>query len=442
MPTADTTFQETEQEIVERWRAQELERAGFPEDVATELAMRTDVDLHARDRPDPAWLHARAGGPDPALAIPPADPGGQNLPVLGYIPSPHTGVVDLGPVQLHMYGLTLLVAILACIGLTGRRWVAQGGDWDLVTRVAVWGVAFGVIGARAYHDVTSWNEVPTPKWQGIFEVWKGGLGVWGGILLGAVVGAMIVRRAGASVPLFMDAVAPGLLLAQGIGRIGNWWNQELYGKPTKLPWGLKIDAAHLPADPKYLALLDLPPDVPLRADLGRGRRRRPALDRPPVQASNPPNLFALYVAWYCFGRFFEELLRIDPAHHIAGLRLNAWVSIVVFVVAVAYFVLHERRPRAPSGAEAPRAAEAGAHDGDPQGPRPVARSTLPGDARRRARARAGPGRVRRAVRPSALARPPRGAAAPRDRPRGDRRHVRRAPRRARASSTSTRAASS
>ena len=262
--------------------------------------------------------------------------------MLAYIPSPHTGVVDLGPVQLHMYGLTLLVAILACIGLTGRRWVALGGDWDLVTRVAVWGVAFGVVGARLYHDVTSWSEVPTPKWQGIFEVWKGGLGVWGGILLGTLAGAVIVRRAGASIPLFMDAVAPGLLLAQGIGGIGNWWNQELFGKPTSLPWGLKIDVDHRPAQyidnetfhPTFLYELiwDVAGVVLL---IWIGRRFR----------IKPPGLFCLYVAYYCFGRFFEELLRIDPAHHIAGLRLNAWVSIIVFVCAVMYFVLHQRRPR-------------------------------------------------------------------------------------------------
>src|SRR5262249_54472997 len=157
-------------------------------------------------------------------------------------PSPHSGVFHIWRLTIHMYGLTLLVAILAAIWLTGKRWEKMGGDWDLVTRTAVWGVVFGVIGARAYHDFTSWSEVPSPKWQGIFEVWRGGLGVWGGILLGTLVGAMIVRRARMSVPLFMDAVAPGLLLAQGIGRIGNWWNQELYGKPTKLPWGLKIDA--------------------------------------------------------------------------------------------------------------------------------------------------------------------------------------------------------
>ncbi|HZU21087.1 MAG TPA: prolipoprotein diacylglyceryl transferase [Gaiellaceae bacterium] len=266
--------------------------------------------------------------------------------MLAYIPSPHTGVVHLGPLQLHMYGLTLLVAIVLCIWLTGRRWVALGGDWDLVTRVAVWGVTFGVIGARAYHDITSWNEVPSPKWQGIFEVWKGGLGVWGGIFLGTVVGAAVIRRAGVSVPLFLDAAAPGLLLAQGVGRIGNWWNQELYGKPTTLPWALEIDAAHRPLDPKYAGYATFHPTflyeliwdvVGVALLIYVGKRLRGRL--------NPPNLFALYVAWYCFGRFFEELLRIDPAHHIAGLRLNAWVSAILFAGAVVYIVLHQRKER-------------------------------------------------------------------------------------------------
>src|SRR5215475_10638587 len=124
--------------------------------------------------------------------------------MLASIPSPHTGVVHLGP-------LTLLVAILACVWLTGQRWVAKGGDWELVTRVAVWGVGFGVVGARLYHDITSWNEVPSPKWQGIWEVWKGGLGIWGGILFGTIAGAVVVKRAGVSVTEFMDVVAPGLL---------------------------------------------------------------------------------------------------------------------------------------------------------------------------------------------------------------------------------------
>ncbi|HZP72364.1 MAG TPA: prolipoprotein diacylglyceryl transferase [Gaiellaceae bacterium] len=262
--------------------------------------------------------------------------------LLAYIPSPHTGVVHLGPLELHMYGLTLLVAILACMWLSGKRWVALGGDWDLVTRVAVWGVGFGVVGARAYHDITSWNEVPSPKWQGIFEVWKGGLGVWGGIFLGTLVGVQVVKRSGANVGLFMDAVAPGLLLAQGIGRIGNWWNQELYGKPTTLPWALKIDVAHLPTDPKYATYTTFHPTflyeliwdvIGVLLLIYVGKRFR----------IHPPGLFALYVAWYCFGRFFEELLRIDPAHHILGLRLNAWVSAILFFASAIYFVWHQRR---------------------------------------------------------------------------------------------------
>ncbi len=264
--------------------------------------------------------------------------------LLGSIPSPHTSVVHLGPLQLHMYGLTLLVAILACIWLSGRRWIARGGDWDLVTRVAVWGVSFGVVGARAYHDVTSWNEVPSPKWQGIFEVWRGGLGIWGGVLFGTIAGALVLRRSRVPVAPFMDVVAPGLLLAQGIGRIGNWWNQELYGKPTSLPWGLKIDTAHLPTDPRYIGYTTFHPTFlyELLWDLA-GVALLLYVDR--RFRIKPPALFALYVSWYCFGRFFEELLRIDPAHHFLGLRLNAWVSIVVFVASTAFVVWRQRTGR-------------------------------------------------------------------------------------------------
>ena len=255
-------------------------------------------------------------------------------PTLASIPSPETGVIDLGPVAIHMYGLMLLLAIAACIALTGVRWRRRGGDWDLIFRVAVWGVAAGIVGARAYHVVTSWEEVPD-EWWGPFAVWEGGLGVWGGILAGVIAGAIVARRAGASVFRMMDAVAPGLLLAQGIGRFGNWWNQELYGKPTDLPWALEIEREHrVPGyfehdtfHPTFLYefLYDVVMVGVLLAVDARFRIR-------------PPALFALYVALYTFGRFFEELLRIDPAHELAGLRLNAWVSIVLFVASTAFFV--------------------------------------------------------------------------------------------------------
>ncbi|MBA2475651.1 MAG: prolipoprotein diacylglyceryl transferase [Actinobacteria bacterium] len=267
------------------------------------------------------------------------------------IPSPSSGELSLGPLSIHLYGLTLLAAIAACVVLTGVRWRRLGGDWDLILQVAVWGVAAGIVGARLYHVVTSWSEVPEPKWRGVFAVWEGGLGVWGGIALGVLVGAVVVRRAGQSVRLMMDAVAPGLLLAQAIGRIGNWWNQELFGRPSDLPWALEIDPVNRPTayvqnatfHPTFLyELVYNLAGVAVLLWVGSRFRIR------------PPALFALYVAIYTFGRFFEELLRIDPSHELGPLRLNAWVSIVVFLASAGFFVWwqylrrsSEDQPRAP-----------------------------------------------------------------------------------------------
>jgi prolipoprotein diacylglyceryl transferase len=254
--------------------------------------------------------------------------------LIASIPSPSTGELELGPISIHAYGLMLLLAIAACIWLTGVRWTRQGGDWDLVFRVAVWGVAAGIVGARAYHVLTSWNEVPD-EWWGPFAVWKGGLGVWGGILAGTIAGAIVVWRSGESIRRFMDAVAPGLLLAQAIGRWGNWWNQELYGKPTDLPWGLEIDPEHRVSG--YLTSETFHPTFLYESlyDLvGVGVLL--LVDR--LWRIRPPGLFALYVAYYTAGRFFIEELRIDPAHEFGGLRLNSWVSAVLFVLSVAFFV--------------------------------------------------------------------------------------------------------
>ncbi|MBV8064204.1 MAG: prolipoprotein diacylglyceryl transferase [Actinobacteria bacterium] len=250
--------------------------------------------------------------------------------VLASIPSPSTGVYHVGPLTIHMYGLMLLLGIAACIWLTGRRWVKWGGDWDLVYRVAIWGVIFGIIGARIYHLITSWNQDAAihAHWYGPFAVWEGGLGIWGAIPFGAVAGAVVVRRSGNSVRLFMDAVAPGLILAQGIGRWGNYFNQELYGKATTLPWGLKIDATpgvlHHPTF-LYEFIWDVLACIALLWIDRRFTLRRPAL-------------FALYVAFYCAFRTYEETLRVDPSHHFLGERINFWVSLVCFVGAVVFFI--------------------------------------------------------------------------------------------------------
>ena len=261
--------------------------------------------------------------------------------VLGYIPSPSSGTFSVGPLTLHMYGVMLLLGIAACIWLTGRRWVSWGGDWDLVFRVALWGVIAGVIGARLYHDLTSWNQDPAihQHWWGFAAVWDGGLGVWGGIPLGVLVGAWVVHRSGNSVRLMMDAVAPGLLLAQAIGRWGNYWNQELYGRPTSLPWGLKIDPAHRInyAGHDYTNFATFQPTFLYEFVwdlLGVGFLlwvdRRYTLRR--------PALFALYVIWYTTFRTFEEILRIDPSNYFLGMRVNFWVSLGIWVLAVAFFV--------------------------------------------------------------------------------------------------------
>jgi prolipoprotein diacylglyceryl transferase len=269
--------------------------------------------------------------------------------LIGSIPSPSSGEIELGPVQVHAYGLMLLLGIIAATWLTGRRWTGRWAFWrdprgDLVFRVAMWGVLGGIVGARIYHVITSWSTVDEEWWEP-FAVWEGGLGIWGGIAGGVLVGAWVVKRSGESVYAFMDAVAPGLLLAQAIGRWGNYFNQELFGKPTDLPWGLEIDIVNRPAeyqDPAVFADTTFHPTFlyeSLWCLLGVGVLL--LIDK--RFFIRPPGLFCLYVVWYCIGRFGMELLRIDEAHEFLGLRLNAWVSIGVFVLAVLGFVWSQRR---------------------------------------------------------------------------------------------------
>jgi prolipoprotein diacylglyceryl transferase len=267
-------------------------------------------------------------------------------PVLASIPSPSVNGFHIGPLFIHAYGLAYVVAVTAAVILTRRRWQAVGGDRELVYDVALWGFPAGVIGGRLYFLATSWNQVP-PHWWGFLAIWKGGLGIWGGIALGTLVGLWRLRRAGANIPLFMDAGAPGLLVAQAIGRIGNYFNQELFGGPTNLPWALQISPAHRPAG--YLQYSTFQPtflyemifNLLLAAFLiwlGRTGRIR------------PPGLFALYVAGYSGFRIWEETLRIDPSHYLFGLRLNLYVASVFTLAGLIWFVWIQRRPQPPATA--------------------------------------------------------------------------------------------
>jgi prolipoprotein diacylglyceryl transferase len=269
--------------------------------------------------------------------------------LLATFPSPSTGTLDIGPLSIHMYGITLLVAIVCAIGLTGLRWTRRGGDWDLVLRAAVWGVAAGIVGARLYHVVTSYDQLPD-EWWGPFAVWEGGLGIWGGILFGVIAGGIVVWRSGQSIALFADCLAPGLLLAQAVGRWGNWWNQELYGKATDLPWGLEIDAEHVvngnPFSPEGgtfhpIFLYEFTYNL-----IGVGVLL--LVER--LIRVRPPALFALYISWYTLGRLFEGQLRIDPSHEFLGQRLNFWVAAVLFVCSTAFFIWWQfiRKHRGPT----------------------------------------------------------------------------------------------
>jgi prolipoprotein diacylglyceryl transferase len=165
---------------------------------------------------------------------------------LAFIPSPSSNGFHLGPLFVHAYGLMYVFGVGAAVGLTVRRWEHVGGRREVVYDVALWGFPADLLGGRLYNLATSWNEVPH-HWWGPLAIWKGGLGIWGGIAAGTLAGLWRLRRAVVQIPLFMDAAAPGLLVAQAMGRIGNYFNQELFGGPTRLPWGLEIDPGHRPA---------------------------------------------------------------------------------------------------------------------------------------------------------------------------------------------------
>jgi prolipoprotein diacylglyceryl transferase len=254
------------------------------------------------------------------------------------IPSPSFDQLHLGPFSIHLYGLMYVLAVIAAVLITQRRWERAGGDRALVGQVALWAFPAGLIGGRLYFLATSWNEVP-PHWWGPFAIWKGGLGIWGGIAAGTLVGLIVLRRKRADIPRFLDAAAPALLVAQSIGRVGNYFNQELFGAPTSLPWGLHVDPAHRPAGYLHDAtfhptfLYEIVWNLGLAGALvwlGHHRRIR------------PPGLFALYVAGYSLGRIGEELLRVDPAHHILGMRLNFFVALLLCVAGLFWFARIQR----------------------------------------------------------------------------------------------------
>ncbi|MFJ1604488.1 prolipoprotein diacylglyceryl transferase [Streptomyces sp. NPDC088253] len=257
---------------------------------------------------------------------------------LAYIPSPSHGVVHLGPIPLRGYAFCIIIGVFVAVWLGNKRWIARGGRPGTVADIAVWAVPFGLVGGRLYHVITDYELYFSDgrDWVDAFKVWQGGLGIWGAIALGAVGAWIGCRRRGIPLPAWADALAPGIVFAQAIGRWGNWFNQELYGKATDVPWALHITSSTDGRVPGYyhptflyeslwcigVGFLVIWADR--RFKLGHGRA------------------FALYVAAYCVGRGWIEYMRVDDAHHILGLRLNDWTAMVVFLLAVTYIVVSAR----------------------------------------------------------------------------------------------------
>ena len=269
------------------------------------------------------------------------------MSVLASIPSPSFNSIDIGPLSLNIYGLAIALGVVAGVWLFGRRLEERGvGTPDDASSMAIWAVVAGVIGARLYHVATDWDRF-SGNYGAIPKIWEGGLGIPGGLLLGIPVGLYMAKRKGIALSTAATCAAPAIPLAQAIGRIGNYFNQELYGRATDLPWALRIDADHLVQNPAtgnlfavgttfhptflYEALWSLATVAVL---LVIDRRWRPS----------GGSLFGLYIAIYGVGRFWVEGLRVDPADHLGPFRWNQWVALAAIVVGAGVFVVLRRRP--------------------------------------------------------------------------------------------------
>lgn len=269
---------------------------------------------------------------------------------LASFPSPSSEAIELGPLTLRAYGLAIAFGVLAAVWLAQRRWSAVGGDPDDISRIAMWAVPAGLIGARLYHVVTDWRF--DEGFAEPFKIWEGGLGIPGGMAAGVLVGVWYIHRQGWDRPRLLDAAVPALPLAQAIGRIGNWFNQELFGGPTDLPWAVEISPEHRPE--RYLDAETFHPTFLYEALwnlglvvfliwLGSTRRLRSGA------------LLAVYVVGYLVARLWLETVRVDPANEIAGVRVNIWMSIVGIVLAGGWLLL---RGRATTSDDAGRGVEA------------------------------------------------------------------------------------
>lgn len=275
---------------------------------------------------------------------------------LAYIPSPTISQFSIGPATIHIYALCILMGIVLAVWITTTRWKKLGGNFDQVLDITLVSVPAGIIGARLYHIITTPERFfgPDGDWAEMFRIWNGGLGIWGGVLFGALAAWAWCRHKHYPMALLADAIAPGLLVAQAVGRLGNWFNQELYGAPTTLPWGLKLnmegtaighseqcyDGATCPSGtlfhPTFLyEMIWNLIGAAIIVYIGSKAMKK-------LKAGS---LFAVYIMWYTLGRTWIESLRIDYAHEFLGVRINVWVSMAVFVLGAVSFIVVQQMGR-------------------------------------------------------------------------------------------------
>jgi prolipoprotein diacylglyceryl transferase len=260
------------------------------------------------------------------------------------IPSPESGVWHIGPLPLRAYALGIIIGALLALWIGEKRFVARGGRSGLIGDVAIWAVPFGIVGARIYHVLTD-PELYFGEGRDAIDalyIWEGGLGIWGAISGGALGAWIACKRYDVSFSSVADALAPGLLVAQAVGRLGNYFNQELFGKPTDRPWGLEIDVAHRPPGYEQFATFHPTFLYEMLWNLAAAALLI-AIDRRLKLTGG--RAFALYVMLYTAGRGWIEMLRIDTVNHVGPFRLNVWTSIILFVLALAYFVWTRRKIR-------------------------------------------------------------------------------------------------
>ena len=263
--------------------------------------------------------------------------------IVASIPSPSGNAIAIGSLRLNAYGLMIALGVILSVRIAGKGLERRGaGTTDDLGAVAMWAVPAGVIGARLYHVITDWNRF-SGNLGDIVKVWQGGLGIWGGIALGVPVGMWAAKRRGLDVPIVVTCSAPAIAAAQAVGRWGNWFNQELFGRPTSLPWALRVDPAKA-IDAGYTAGTTFHPTF-LYESLWCALLCVALLAIDRRSNLRPGRLFYLYAAGYTAMRFFIEGLRIDPAHRAGGLRLNQWVSVVVFALAIVAFAIQVRNDR-------------------------------------------------------------------------------------------------